>query len=80
MHFHNDLIIGNDFYNRFGNRGGVKLLQLISGSSAAIDEIPTAIPIFSLMPDSTVIYATSPEVVFSCKSKMAAAKPEILLS
>jgi len=26
-----------------------------------------------------VIYATSPEVVFRCKSKMAAAKPEILL-
>ena len=54
--------------------------QLIAGSGVAINEISMAIPIFSLVPDSTVIYATSPEVVFSCKSNMAAAKPEILLS
>ena len=31
------------------------------------------------VPDSTVLYASSPEVIFCCKSKMAAAKPEILL-
>jgi len=35
---------------------------------------------FSGVPDSKVLQATSPEVVFSCKSKMAAAKPETLLS
>jgi len=34
---------------------------------------------FSGVPDSKVLHATSPEVVFSCKSKMAAAKPEIVL-
>ena len=35
---------------------------------------------FSGVPDSKVLHATSPEVVFSRISKMAAAKPEILLS
>jgi len=35
---------------------------------------------FSGVNDSTVLHATSPEVVFSCQSKMAAAKPEILLA
>jgi len=35
---------------------------------------------FSGVPDLTVLYATSPEVDFSCKSKMEAAKPEILFS
>jgi len=40
---------------------------------------PTAITHFLRMPDSTVLHATSPEVVFSCKSNMTASKPEILL-
>ena len=35
---------------------------------------------FSGVPDSTVLHATSPEVIFSCKSKMAAAKTEVLFS
>jgi len=38
--------------------------QVISGSSAAINEILAAIPMFSGVPDSTVLYATSPEVDF----------------
>jgi len=62
-----------------GNLGGKITPQHISGSTAAIDEIPTAIPMFSGVPDSKVLHTTSPEVVFSCKSKMAAAKPEIVL-
>ena len=40
----------------------------------------SSIPMFSGMPDLTVLHATSPEVVFSRISKMAAAKPEILFS
>ena len=72
---------GNPFLHDVnGNLGGKITPQHISGSSAAIDEIPTAIPMFSGMPDSTVLHATSPEVVFSCKSKMVAAKPEILIA
>jgi len=44
--------------------------MLISGSSAAINEITTA-TMFPGMPDSTVLHeTTSPEVVFSCKMQI----------
>ena len=73
------IITGSYFLLKIQDGGLQTGNTIISACGWASNETLTVIPMFSPMSDSAVLYAMSQEVVFSWKSKIAAAKPEILL-